>query len=149
MASLRTQKRIAAEVLGIGQSRIWINPESTPDVLQAMTRDDVRELIKQGVIQEKPEKKPTRTTAKKRAASRKKRKGIGHGKRRGTASARKTSKAKWMERVRSQRRFLKGLREKGSIEESAYRKYYRQVKGGRFDSLKHLKESMKTDKALK
>lgn len=149
MASLRTQKRIAAEVLGIGQSRIWINPESMQDVLQAMTRDDVRELIKEGLIQEKPEKKPTRATAKKRAERRKKRKGVGHGKRRGTASARKSDKAKWMEKVRSQRRFLRGLREKGTISDSVYRTYYRQVKGGRFDSLKHLKDSMKTDKVLK
>ena len=149
MATLRTQKRIAAEVLGIGQSRIWINPESTQDVLQAMTREDVRELIKKGLIQEKPKKKPTRANAKKRQKLKRKRKGVGHGKRKGTAGARKSKKTRWMERVRSQRRFLKNLRDKKIISESLYRKYYLQIKGSRFDSVKHLKESMKLDGSLK
>ncbi|MBN2517980.1 MAG: 50S ribosomal protein L19e [Candidatus Altiarchaeota archaeon] len=149
MTSLKTQKRIAAEVLGVGETRIWINPESAQEVIQAMTRDDVRELIKQGLIQEKPKKKPTRKIAKERKRRRGKRKGIGHGKRKGTASSRKSTKTKWMQRVRSQRRFLRNLREKKAIEESVYRAYYLKVKGGRFESIKQLKESMKTDKVLK
>jgi large subunit ribosomal protein L19e len=149
MTDLKTQKRIAAKVLKMGKSRVWVNPEAAVDVSQAMTRDDVREIIKQGLIQEKPAKKQTRTRAKKKKDLKRKRKGISHGKRSGTASARKSSKRKWMERIRSQRRFLKGLKEKGAIDANVYRKYYLRVKGGDYATLKQLKESMKTDGVLK
>ncbi len=149
MSDVKTQKRIAAEVLKIGASRVWVNPEAAVDVSQAMTRDDVRELITQGLIQEKPAKKQTRKRAKKRVELKRKRKATGHGKRKGTAGGRKSDKAKWMERVRSQRRFLRKLKEEGKIDKTVYRRYYLRVKGGDYDNIKQLRESMKTDGVLK
>jgi large subunit ribosomal protein L19e len=149
MSNVKTQKRIAAEVLDIGLSRVWLNPDAADDISQAMTRDDIRELVKQGLVKEKPAQKATRAIAKKREAARKKRKGVGHGKRTGSANARKSDKEKWMQKVRSQRRFLKGLRDKETITDSQYRKYYLQVKGGRFSTLKNIKEFMKTEGVLK
>ncbi len=80
MSNLRSQKRIASEVLGIGKTRVWINPGAAEEVSQAMTRDDVREAVNQGLIQEKPKKVQTREGAKRRLALKKKRKGIGQGK---------------------------------------------------------------------
>jgi len=53
--SLRNQKRIAADVLKIGETRVWIDPERFEDVSIAITRDDVRALIKDGAIATKPE----------------------------------------------------------------------------------------------
>jgi len=149
MSNLKTQKRIAAEVLKLGKSRVWVNPDAAVDVAQAMTRDDVREIIKQGLIQEKPAKKQTRSRAKKRVELKRKRKATGHGKRRGTAGARKSSKAKWMERVRAQRRSLRKLKEEGKLEAGVYRKYYLRIKGGGYATIKQLRESMKTDGVLK
>ncbi len=149
MSNLKTQKRIAAGVLGIGETRVWVNPEAATDVAQAMTREDVRGLIEQGLIQEKPAKKQTRARAKRWEVLKKKRKGIGHGKRKGTKSSRKSSKVKWMEKVRSQRSFLKGILEKKIIDARAYRKYYLRVKGGSYATLKQMKESMRTDGVLK
>lgn len=146
MSDLKTQKRMAAEVLGIGESRVWVNPEAAVDIAQAMTRDDVRELIKQGLIQEKPAKKQTRAKAKERVILKRKRKGIGQGKRKGR---KKSDKERWMERVRSQRRFIRGLKDKGTIDARAYRRYYLRIKGGGYATLKQLKESMKTDGVLK
>jgi len=146
---LKTQKRIAAEVLGIGVTRVWVNPSAAADISQAMTRDDVRELIKQGLIQEKPKTVPSRKTAKKRAVMKKKRKGISHGKRKGGMSSRETKKERWMKKVRAQRKFLRKLKEEKKITESVYRSYYLQVKGGRFESVKNLNDFMKTDGVLK
>jgi large subunit ribosomal protein L19e len=114
-----------------------------------MTRDDVREIVKQGLIQEKPAKVQTRARAKERAALKKKRKGLGHGKRRGTASGRKPSKEKWMAKIRSQRRFLKKLKGEGKIDARTYRRYYLRIKGGNYATIKQLNESMKTDGVLK
>jgi len=149
MSNVKTQKRIAAEVLGIGQTRVWVNPDASADVSQAMTREDVKELIKQGLIQEKPKTVPSRKVAKKRVELKKKRKGVGHGKRRGAASSRESKKDRWMKKIRAQRKFLRELRDKKSIDESTYRKYYLQAKGGRFDSVKNLKDYMTTDGVLK
>ncbi len=149
MSDLKTQKRIAAAVLKIGKTRVWVNPAAADEISQAMTRDDVREVIKQGLIQEKPAKVQSRARAKKHIELKKKRKGRGQGKRRGTAGGRKSDKEKWMEKVRAQRRFIKNLREKDTINASTYRKYYLRVKGGNYTTIKQLKESMKTDGALK
>lgn len=149
MSNLRTQKRIAAGVLGIGQSRIWVNPEAATDIAQAMTREDVRELIKQGLIQEKPKKVQTRARAKKRVILARKRKAVGHGKRKGTAGGRKAQKVKWMEKIRSQRRFLSNLKRNGAIDASVYRTYYLAAKGGIYPNIRALRESMKTDGVLK
>ena len=149
MSDLKTQKRIAAETLGIGITRVWVNPAAAVDIAQAMTRDDVRELIKQGLIQEKPKKKQTRARAKKRVELRRKRKGVSHGKRSGTAGGRKSDKEKWMQKVRSQRKALKDLKEREKIDASVYRKYYLRIKGGNYATLKQMKESMKTAGDLK
>lgn len=149
MSNVRTQKRIAAKVLKIGETRVWVNPDAAVDVAQAMTRDDVREIVKQGLIQEKPAKKQTRARAKKKVALKRKRKGVSHGKRRGTASGRKSSKTKWMEKIRAQRKFLRKLKDEEKIEVSVYRKYYLRIKGGNYATIKQLKESMKTDGVLK
>lgn len=149
MSNVRTQKRIAAEVLNIGKSRVWVNPDAAVDVAQAMTRDDIREIVKQGLIQEKPAKKQTRAKAKKNVVLKRKRKGGGHGKRRGTAGGRKSSKTKWMEKVRAQRRVLKKLKDEEKMEAGNYRKYYLRIKGGNYATIKQLKESMKTDGVLK
>ncbi len=149
MSNLKTQKRIAAEILKLGKSRVWINPEAGADVGQAMTRDDVREIVKQGLIQEKPAKKQTRKRAKKRMELRRKRKATGHGKRRGTRNARKPEKVRWMEKIRSQRRFLRKLRDEGRIDVRIYRRYYLRIKGGEYTTIKQLRESMKTEGVLK
>ena len=149
MSNLRTQKRIAAAVLGIGGTRVWINPSAAADVSQAMTRDDVRELITQGLIQEKPKKVQTRATAKKNVELKRKRKGISHGKRKGASGGRESDKAKWMKKVRSQRRVLKTFKDEGLLEDKVYRKYYLRIKGGNYATIKQLKESMKTDGVLK
>jgi len=149
MSDLKTQKRIAAGVLGIGKSRVWVNPAAAVDIAQAMTREDVRGLIEQGLIQEKPKKVQTRARAKKRVILARKRKSVGHGKRKGTAGGRKGQKVKWMERIRSQRKFLKNLKQKGAIDARVYRKYYLTAKGGGYPNIRTLKESMKTGGVLK
>jgi large subunit ribosomal protein L19e len=149
MSDLKTQKRIAAEVLNIGISRVWVNPAAEEEISQAMTRDDVRELIKQGLIQEKPKKVQTRARAKKRVELKRKRKGVSHGKRRGSAGGRKSDKEKWMTKVRAQRRELKRLKDEDKINDKLYRKYYLRIKGANYDTVKQMKEAMKTDGAFK
>jgi len=45
MTGLKSQRRLAAQILKVGQNRVWINPERIDDVEAAITREEIRKLI--------------------------------------------------------------------------------------------------------
>ena len=45
---LKNQKRMAADILGCGESRVWIDPNRIEDVADAITRADIRKAIDAG-----------------------------------------------------------------------------------------------------
>ena len=49
--NLSAQKRMAAEILKCGQNRVYIDPYLIEEVKMAITREDIRNLIKEGIIQ--------------------------------------------------------------------------------------------------
>ena len=126
--SYNKQRKLAAKVLKCGESRIWIHPDSEK-VKQAITRNDIRSFIKEGIIKKLPEKKNNSTKK-----TRQQRKGT----KKGRAKARMGKKSSWLRIIRPQRRLLKEMREKQELVEGAYRKVYRRVKGGAFRSKAHL-----------
>ena len=133
---LRLVRRLAAEVLGVGESRIWIDPSRIDDAAAAISRDDVRRLIKEGVISVRPESTPSRGRARLRALKKRQGRRRGPGSRKGP---RYDEKRLWILRVRAQRKLLKELKEKGLIDAKTFREVYRLVKGGMFRSRAHLK----------
>jgi len=139
-------RRLAAEVLGVGESRIWIDPEKLDDVSTAISRSDVRRLIKSGVIKVLPPSTPSRGRIRIKREKRKKGRGRGPGSKKGP---RTDEKRIWIAKVRVQRRYLKYLKEKGQIDPKTFRQLYRLVKGGMFRSLAHLKLYMTQHKILK
>ncbi len=130
---------MAADILDVGKSRVWIDPDRMAEVSTAITREDVRGLIKDGAIKAKPKKSVSRSRARKRQDQRKKGRQSGPGTRKGAKGGKKSEKSEWMGRVRSLRAMLQRLRDEGTIDSSLYRKLYRQVKGGAFRSKAHLK----------
>jgi len=136
---LKVQKRIASEVLKCGKSRVRFDPEHLSEVSGAITREDIRHLIKKGFIKKKQIKGVSRVRARKIEAQKKKGRRKGPGKRKGTRNARVSDKEKWIKKIRAQRKFLKGLRDNNEIEKSLYRKLYRRAKGGIFRSKAHIK----------
>ena len=50
MTDLSAQKRLAADVLDVGKNRVWFDPERQGDIAEAITREDVRELVDEGAI---------------------------------------------------------------------------------------------------
>ena len=140
--NLRTQKELAAKILKVGISRVRV--ENDPDVAEAITREDVRELIRAG-----PKKGPCSAPAKKRAEQKKKGRMKSRGSKKGTKNARKKDHDKWIERIRAIRRFLKELKEAGQIDNAAYRKLYRYASGGTFRSKKHVLMYIKDHELLK
>jgi len=138
-----TQRRIAAAVLDCGIDRVWVDPENLERVKMAITKDDIRLLINDGIIVKKQEKGIS--SARKKEVQEQKRKGKrkGPGSRKGAKGARTPKKEKWMNTIRPLRTLLKELRENEKIERSSYRKLYRMAKGGAFRSRNHMKLYMK------
>ena len=139
----RLQRSLAAEILGVGESRIWISPdpEHTEDISQAVTKKDVLMLIKQGLIDVKPKKGNSNRWLKRHIQRRKGRR-RGYGKRKGASSARHDPKNDWIARIRRIRRYLRWLRDHEIIDRRTYRRLYRLAKGGAFRSLTDLRRHM-------
>lgn len=139
MVDLRNQKRMASEVLDVGENRVWFDPDRLEDIANAISRQDIRELIEEGAIQARQKKGVSRGRARVRNSKRKYGHGKGHGKRKGKAGAREARKENWMKRIRAQRKQLREMRAEGEIDSSAYRLLYRKAKGGEFRSVAHMK----------
>lgn len=129
MTDLSTQKRMAADVLDVGESRVWIDPDRVSDVEGAITKQDIRNLVESGVIQKRQKK----------GVSRKGEGGKqGPGSRKGKKGARKSGKDEWKENIRALRKRLKELRDEGDLSSSQYRKLYDMASGGFFRNTKHM-----------
>lgn len=143
MTDLKSQRRLAAQVLKIGQNRVWINPEKTDDVETAMTRDEVRRLIHEGTIKASPEKGISRGRARILHEKKKKGRRSGPGSRTGSTHARVSKKQAWMSKIRPLRRKLRALKTKKIIAENAYQKLYRMAGSGKFESVADLERYLK------
>ncbi|MCK5562869.1 50S ribosomal protein L19e, partial [Candidatus Bathyarchaeota archaeon] len=75
--SLKSQRRLAAQVLKVGANRVWIDPERNDDVEVAITREEIRKLVHEGVIKALPKKGISRVRA--RVLHKKKKKGLRRG----------------------------------------------------------------------
>jgi len=142
------QKRLAADILKAGISRVRIHPESLEDVESALRREDIKRLIKDGVIWVEPKHRNSRGRWKVLHAKRKKGHRRGVGKRKGAKGPRINEEKIWVFTVRKIRRYLKWLRDHNVIDSKTYRKLYLLTKGGTFRSLSDLKRHL-TDMGIK
>ena len=140
---LSVHRRLAADILGVGANRVWIDPSRVADVSTAITRDDIKRLIRQGVIKAKGKRAMSRGRFRERATKRRRGLRRGTGSRRGTTEARHPKKERWIRTVRPLRARLRELRGKGAINAREYRRLYRMVKGGSFKSRAHLETYLK------
>ncbi|MEM5790956.1 MAG: 50S ribosomal protein L19e [Candidatus Aenigmatarchaeota archaeon] len=124
------QKKLAARILKVGKSRIWLDPEKKKEIEEAITRADVKKLIQKGYIKVLSEKI-------KREEGKRRKKGIGS--RKGKKYSKFSKKERWVSTVRALRNFLKELKKKNMITQETFKKTYRLVKGGMFRSKSHLK----------
>jgi large subunit ribosomal protein L19e len=145
MMDLKSQKRLAAEVLDVGINRVRIDPEMQEDVSKAITREDIRGHISSGAISAIPKKGISKGRLHKRIAQKNKGRRTGHGHRSGSKGVRGGKKEAWMRKIRAIRDELKEMREKKEIDSSKYRKLYRQAKGNLFHSRRHLKEHVERE----
>ena len=135
MSDLSAQKRLAADVLDVGKNRVWFDPEAQGEIADAITREDVRDLVDQGLIRTKEKGGNSRGRARERQQKRAYGHQKGHGSRKGSAGARQNEKQDWESRIRAQRTHLRDLRDSGDLSRSEYRELYNQASGGEFDDV--------------
>ena len=143
-----TIRRLASSVMGIGENKIRFMPDQMTRINEALTRDDVRGLVEEGIIYALPLRGVSRAGARQRAIAKRKGRQSGHGNRKGTFKARSDSKATWMAKVRSQRKVLRELRAKGEIAQASSRKIYTMIKGNAFRGKAVLMTYLKENKHL-
>ena len=147
--NLSNQKRIAARILKVGESRVWMDSTKMSEVKEAVTKNDIRSLISEGIIKAKPVTGVSRGRATKRMTQRQKGRQTQAGSRKGKRTARLPRKTAWILKTRIQRKFLKDLKENQKIEPSTYRDLYRKVKGNFFRSRAHVKLYMQEHNLFK
>ncbi len=145
------QRRLASEILGCGINRVRIttDPAEQENIFDAITREQVRELIARNVITMREERGISRARTRMRQAQRQKGRRRGHGTRRGSANARASRKGQWIGTIRRLRSYLRELKAQGRIDVRTYRRFYRQAKGGMFKSKAHLTQQLQMAGVLK
>lgn len=143
MSDLKSQRRLSAQILKVGQNRVWMNPDNIDDVETAITREEIRKLIHEGIIKRLPEKGVSRARAKVIHAKKKRGKRGGPGTRTGSAHARISKKEAWMSKIRALRKRIRELKAARTITESNYRKLYKMASSGRFASVADLERYLK------
>jgi large subunit ribosomal protein L19e len=145
------QRRLASEILGCGLNRVRIttDPAEQENIFDAITREQVRELIRRNVVTKREEIGVSRGRTRMREAQRKKGRRRGHGTRKGSANARTPRKRQWIGTIRRLRAYLRELKAQGRIDVHTYRRFYRQAKGGMFKSKAHLTQQLQMAGVLK
>ena len=138
MTDLKTQRELAADVLDVGKNRVWLDPDEQEEIADAITRDDIRELVEVGIIRAKDARGNSRGRARERNAKRAYGHRKGPGSRKGTANARQDRKEGWIDTIRAQRRTLRALRDDGTLEPATYRDLYDKSRGGEFRSVRYM-----------
>ena len=132
---------MAADLLGVGLSRVRIDPEATEQLQDAITRESIRGWLSAGLIWVEPRKGISRGRVRARRLRAKKR-GKGQGSKKGASGARVGKKRIWVQRVRMLRYKLKVLRDRGDITNQNFKLFYQQIKGGQLKTGKRLDEEI-------
>ena len=138
----RKARELAAGIMKCGENRIYLSPDGLTRIAEAMTKDDIRQLIAERVVKKRIAVDQSRGRARIQKAQRQKGRRRGKGKRTGTKKVRGEQRNTWINKVRSQRRMLKELRKTNpeAVAAKGYGKTYRRIKGNNFKGKNYVKE---------
>ena len=130
MKNLNTQKRLSAELLGVGENKVIFDNSRLEDISKAITRQDIADLIKDKAIIK-------RITGKSKKKKENLKRGVGRVRVRV-----KSRKKRYMAKIRKLRRYLTEVRDKKVISVQEYQKLRRLSKSGQFKTRRHLMEHL-------
>jgi large subunit ribosomal protein L19e len=137
MKNLRLQKKLTARILKVGKNKVWIDPDRMEDIKEAITSEDIRELIRDKAIK----KKLTKGVKARAGAKRKKRKKKGRKRRTGRIKKRiNKRKQKYVKNIRKLRNYLKSIRKQNKISSKEHNKLKKLIKAGYLTSKKNIEE---------
>jgi len=136
--SFDTVRRLAADILAVGEKRIRFVSDKLSDIKSAMSRADVRDLIDKKAIIVLPKKGRRKKT---------KREKRGEGSRKGSKSN-EDRKREWMNRVRAQRKLLRLLIANNILKGEHKRKIYLKIKGNSFRNKRALVTYLKDNELI-
>lgn len=145
MKTLSLQKRIAASVLKVGENRVWFDPSRINEIREAITKEDIRGLIKEKAIKKKPLIGTKRRAGRLRQKRRRKGRGRGPGRKKRTV---KNEKREYILKIRKLRSYIRELKSQGIINAKENKKLMRLAKAGMFKSKEDIKEKIKWEKNL-
>ncbi|MFZ5955017.1 MAG: 50S ribosomal protein L19e [Nanoarchaeota archaeon] len=128
---LAKKKQLAAKVLNVGKDRIVFSNANLTEIKEAITRQDILDLHKQGIIKIKEEK------GRRKIVKRKRRRGIGKVKKKLN-----TRKKDYVILTRKLRSITKSLLKRDKINKDKYNKIRKMIKAKKFKSKRHLNESL-------
>ncbi len=125
MKTLKAQKSMAAKVMNIGKNKVWFDPDRISEIKEAITKQDIMDLIKDGAISKNPVEGIKRRAGKRHLKRKRK------GRRRRSGSIKRTLKIEdYPSRIRKLRAYLKNLRKAKKVTTEQYRKMYNLLKSG-------------------
>jgi large subunit ribosomal protein L19e len=138
MKTLHPQKRMAAKALNVGENKVWFDPERISEIKEAITQQDIIDLIGDKAIKRRPHSGQKRRAGKINLKRKRK------GRRRGPGHIRKViNKKDYIHKIRKLRSFLKSLKVINKINNEEYRKIYTLLKAGMFKNKQAITEYIK------
>jgi len=127
--NLNKKKALAIRTLGVGKERIVFVQSRLNEIKEAITKQDIRDLLKEGAITIKPIKGRKRNVKK--------------SKKRGTGKIKKKVKKRKQEYVimtRKLRKYVTEIKKQGKIAEGDVENIRKKIRNRFFSSKAHLKE---------
>jgi len=129
---LETKKSLAARTLGVGANRIAFNVERLSEIKEAITKQDIKDLMSSGAIiikEKKGRKKIERRKTRRRAGSIK--------------QTVKEKKQNYVKLTRKLRTYLSNLKSRSKLSTEELKQLRKEIRASNFRSLAHMKERLK------